>query len=166
MDWWVTEHILLFQNIETDSTHCMGRYHCTDGLQFDWFGFSRFSTYKTTYFLASSNPIQLNWRPGVQWSFPLWWVLSDWHLISPVWHMVFLWCIWCSSLRSIDEWPHDGILNRRTFWFRRGRAISRNQSWLKFKLTLVSKLSKLSCSWGEMSNLCFSLNTIWPIVGR
>ena len=43
----------------------------TPDLQFDWFGFSSFSTYKQYFFLFWSNSIQLNWIAVVHGSFHL-----------------------------------------------------------------------------------------------
>ena len=50
-----------------DNTHRWGKYHCMVALQFNKFGFNCFTTYYliTTYFLFWSNPIVVNWRPGV-----------------------------------------------------------------------------------------------------
>ena len=43
------------------------------GLRFDWYWFSSLTTYQylASYFLVWWNPIRSNWRPAVQWYFPL-----------------------------------------------------------------------------------------------
>ena len=52
-----------------------GNNTCMASLHFYKFGFNCFTTYIriTTYCLCQSNPILLNWRPAVQWSFYLGW---------------------------------------------------------------------------------------------
>ena len=75
---------LLLYRLNLDVPHCRcwitltlvgGGYHCTDGLQFFKFGFNSFTTYKkTTHVLFWPNPVLLNWRPAIQWSFPIQWV--------------------------------------------------------------------------------------------
>ena len=44
--------------VKADNTQHRGKYHCTAGIQFYWFGFNRFTAYRSNIFLVSNTPNQ------------------------------------------------------------------------------------------------------------
>ena len=71
--------------LESEKSHLLfkGKYHCTNDLPFDWFGFDQTcKSLSNSTWAKQLNPNQSNRRSFVQWYSPVWskWVFFAWNV--------------------------------------------------------------------------------------